>query len=97
MLKHVVLMEFKKDAPDDCPQQVIAALKALPNLIPEIERLEVGIDTVGDPRCLDLGLIVRVADKEALQRYNDHHAHKRVVAECIRPYLERAVVVDFES
>ena len=96
MLKHVVLMEFKKDAPDDYPQEVIAALKALPALIPEILRLEVGIDTVGDPRALDLGLIVRVADKDALQRYTDHPTHQRVLTEIIRPHLERVVVVDFE-
>ena len=96
MLKHVVLMEFNRDAPADCAQRVIAALKALPGLIPEIERLEVGIDTVGDPRCLDLGLIVRVKDKDALQRYSDHPAHQQVLADIVRPYLERAVVVDFE-
>ena len=96
MLKHVVLMEFKKDAPSDCAQRVISALKALPDAIPEIERLEVGIDVIGDPRAADLGLVVRLPDREALQRYADHPAHQRVVTEVIRPYLERAVVVDFE-
>lgn len=96
MLNHIVLMEFKKDAPADCAQQVIAALKALPDAIPEIERLEVGIDVVGDPRAMDMGLVVRLSDQEALQRYIDHPAHQQIVKEIIRPHLERAVVVDFE-
>ena len=96
MLKHIVLMEFKKDAPADCAQQVISALKTLPDSIPEIESLEVGIDVVGDPRAVDLGLVVRLPDRKALQRYIDHPAHQRVVTTILRPFLERAVVVDFE-
>ena len=55
-------------------------LKSLPDSIPEIISLEVGIDVVGDPRAVDLGLVVRLPDREALQRYIDHPAHQRVVA-----------------
>ena len=97
MLKHIVLMEFRLDAPAGAVAEVIESLEALPAAISEIRFLEVGRNVVDSPRNLDLGLIVEFAGRPELDRYIVHPDHQRVVNEKIRPVLEKLVVVDFES
>jgi len=96
MLKHIVLMEFKADAPEGAAKQVMGALRALPDAIPEIVSLAVGTNVVESERNLDLGLVVEFENREALDRYAAYPAHVAVVRDEIQPVLERLVVVDFE-
>ena len=95
MLKHIVLMEFRPDAPEGAIDDIIESLKALPATIPEIRSLEVGTNVVESPRNLDLGLIVEFAGRAELDRYAIHPDHHRVVHEKIQPIVEKLVVVDF--
>ncbi|MHC4954970.1 MAG: Dabb family protein [Planctomycetota bacterium] len=97
MLKHIVLMKFRPDAPEGAVQEIIDALKALPATILEIQSLEVGGNVVENPRNVDLGLIVEFAGRPELDRYAMHPDHQIVVEQKIRPILESSVVVDFEA
>lgn len=96
MLKHIVLMELKPDAPDGAAEAIMAALRALPDTIPEILTLRTGRNVVESDRNVDLGLVVDFADRAALDHYAAHPAHVAVVTDHIKPVLVRSIVVDFE-
>jgi len=97
MLKHIVLIQLKPDAPASAADRIMAALRELPTSIPEIAALDVGRNVVDSERNLDLGLIVDFADRAALDRYAAHPDHVAVVQEYIQPVAQRLVVVDFEQ
>ena len=97
MLKHIVLIKLKPDAPAGSASRIMAALRELPATIPEIVSLDVGTNVVESDRNLDLGLIVEFADRAALDHYAIHPDHVAVVQEYIRPVAQRLAVVDFEQ
>ena len=97
MLKHIVLIKLKPDAPASSGERIMAALRDLPKTISEIVALDVGKNVVESERNLDLGLVVDFADRAALDRYATHPDHVAVVQEYIQPVAQRLVVVDFEQ
>lgn len=93
MLTHIVLFSFDDPADAD---EVAQRLAAMAGGIAEILDLQVGRDVVGSPRSYDVGLIVRLADRAALDVYANHPEHLPVV-ELVRDRGGRTVVVDFED
>ena len=97
MLKHIVVFEFKADAPSDAAERALEALRALPASIPEIVSLEAGANVVESERNYDLGLIVEFENRAALDTYIAHPDHVAAVEKAVKPVLERLAVVDFET
>ena len=64
-------------------------------MIPNIESFEVGSDVLHLDRSFDTGLVARYPDRAALDLYNDHPEHQKVVA-LGRQIAEKVVSVDFE-
>ena len=64
-------------------------------MIPNIESFEVGSDVLHLDRSFDTGLVARYPDRAALDCYNDHPEHQKVVA-LGRQIAEKVVSVDFE-
>ena len=96
MLTHVVLFKFK-DEPADVPAaRLEAALKGLPAKIGEIRAFRVGRDIVRSERSYDLALISAFDDLAAMQRYQVHPAHQRVVT-LVKALCGGVVVVDFDA
>ncbi len=96
MIRHVVLWRLKEQAEGrsklENAKMIKVQLEALPDLVPDIRRLEVGADVLKEGSSWDLCLIVEFDDLEALKRYQEHPEHKRVAELVARTRDQRAVV-----
>ena len=63
-------------------------------MIPNIESFEVGSDILHLERSFDTGLVAKYPDRPALDFYNDHPEHQKVVA-IGKQISEKVVSVDF--
>ena len=97
MLKHVVLFKFKESASKENIQSLVDAFKGLKSSIKEVKAFEWG--TNNSPENLNEGLthcfqasFASEADRDA---YLIAPAHKAFVEQFAKPYVEKAVVVDY--
>jgi hypothetical protein len=99
MIRHVVLWRLKEGVEgrprSESAKLIKAQLEALPALVPEIRRLEVGEDVLKEEASWDLCLVVDFDDLEALRRYQDHPEHKKV-AELVARTRELRAAVDYK-
>ena len=79
MLKHVVFFKFRPETTEAQIQALEGGLGALPGTIPEILDFEFGRDVIRSERSFDLALVSGFADREALQRYQEHPRHQEVL------------------
>ncbi len=96
MLRHVVLFKFKDSATPDQIKKVEDAFIALPSKIKEIKAFEWG--TNNSPEGLNEGLthcfFLSFTSEKDREIYLPHPEHKAFV-EVLKPYLDKAVVVDY--
>ena len=96
MLIHIVCWKYKPDTDSGMRDKHRARLRALPSLIPNIVSFDVGEDILHLERSFDTGLVVHFPDRDALDHYNDHPEHQKVVA-IGRVIAEKVVSVDFHQ
>lgn len=94
MLTHIVCWKYKPETTEEERADHIAKLRALPGMIPNIESFNVGRDILHLERSFDTGLVAVYPDRAALNYYNEHPEHQKVVA-IGRQIAERVVSVDF--
>lgn len=94
MLTHIVCWKYKPETTDVQREEHIAALRALPGVIPDIESFEVGADVLHLDRSFDTGLVAVFPGREALDAYTVHPNHQAVAA-MGRQIAEKVVSVDF--
>jgi len=95
MIRHIVFFKFKPEATAEQRRSIIAELRALPQKIEVIRNFEVGEDVLRLARSWDAALVGTYDTLEALKVYDEHPAHKQVVAR-IREISEGVASVDFE-
>ena len=95
MLKHVVLLKFKKGASESAIAEIEKGLGELPDIIPEIMEFLFGRDVVRSERSYDFALVSELENLEAMQRYQIHPAHQKVVAK-IKEVCDSLLAVDFQ-
>jgi hypothetical protein len=99
MIKHIVMWRLRAFAEDADKTENAVRMKqmldALPGRIPEIRRLEVGIDIGGTEEAYDIVLCAEFDSPAALDRYQDHEDHLKA-AEFIRKIREDRASVDYE-
>jgi stress responsive alpha/beta barrel protein len=95
MLTHIVCFKYKADTSDAVRRDHLARLQALATL-PGMIDLRVGADVVRSPRSYDTGLIVRFADRAALDAYQKNPQHVPVAQHGVS-LCEHIVAVDFED
>lgn len=96
MITHLVLFKFKPETTEAQIQQLIEGLGSLPQSIEEIREFRFGSDVIHSERSYDLGLVSSFDDLEALQRYQVHPEHQKVVAQ-VKAITSGVVAVDFEG
>ncbi|MBX3293298.1 MAG: Dabb family protein [Acidobacteria bacterium] len=96
MLIHIVCWKYKPETTPEMRAEHIANLRALGDIVPGIESLDVGADFLGLDRSFDTGLVIKFTGRDALENYTVHPEHQKVVA-VGREIAERAVSVDFET
>ena len=96
MLTHIVVWRYRADVPQTRRDEHVARLGSLSAVVPGIESLSVGFDTLHLPRSYDTGLVAVFADRAALDAYSVHFEHVKV-ADLGRSISELVASVDFES
>ena len=96
MITHIVCWKYKPETSPEEREDHIARLRALPDVIPDIESFAVGSDILHLERSFDTGLVAVYPDMAALEAYTVHPAHQKVAA-LGKQIAEKVVSVDFES
>jgi hypothetical protein len=99
MIRHIVMWRLRAFAENADRTENAARtkriLEALPGRIPEIRRLEVGIDIGGTEGAYDIVLCAEFDSPAALERYQEHEDHLKA-AEFISKIREDRASVDYE-
>jgi len=96
MLTHIVLWKYREDVGTEVRAEHIKRLRELKGKIDVVEDLSAGSDVLRLPRSFDTGIVVTFRDRAALDAYNVHPDHVRIV-EFGKPLSAQVVSVDFES
>ena len=94
MIHHLVILKFKSGIDNEQIEALEAMLDELPNKIIEIHLYEFGRDLVKTDRSYDFGLSALFANLEALERYQKHPEHQKVL-EKIKTLCDDVKIVDF--
>jgi hypothetical protein len=96
MLTHLVLFKFNTDTTEEDIQQLAEGLGSLPHAIEEIREFRFGTDVIHSERSYDFALISSFDDLDAMQRYQVHPEHQKVVVH-VRKIASSVVAVDFHD
>jgi len=94
MLTHIVVWKYRDDVEQFAREEHVNLLRRLRTIIPEVQGLSVGFDTLFMPRSYDTGLVATFTDQAALDAYTVHPEHVKV-AEFGRSISEHVASVDF--
>jgi hypothetical protein len=94
MITHIVVFKLAENNPEHA-QNIHDKLMALPEVIPEIKHYEVGMNIIESERNYDLVLISKFDDVDALNTYQVHPEHQKVVA-YIKSVTQSIIAVDYE-
>lgn len=95
MIRHVVMWKFAEHAEGKTRaanmEYIKERLMALRPLIPEIKRMEIGIDISRTDMSYDMLLLTEFDSMRALERYKNHPEHKKVSDYVAKVRTARAV------
>ena len=94
MLTHVVLFKFKPGTTAQDVQTLAEGLGGLPKVIREIREYRFGQDVLHTERSYDYALIASFDDLAAMQRYQAHPDHQKVLAH-VRAIAANVIAVDY--
>ncbi|QHW34105.1 Dabb family protein [Paenibacillus rhizovicinus] len=95
MITHIVLFKLKDGSPESVAQTV-QVLKNMEGKIEELRSIEVGTDVIHSERSYHIALVTRFDSLDALNAYQVHPEHKKVIAH-MSEVREASVSVDYES
>lgn len=95
-VEHMVWFRFRDDIDQVRRDQHAANLRGLKARVPGIERLEVGWNFTDRARGAQLGLLVTLGSKAALDAYQVHPDHV-AVARGLRADCDEILAMDFEA
>ena len=93
MIRHVIMWNFREGEEENM-HRFLNGLKSLDGVIPEIRRMEVGVNVL-EKNNYDACLIADFDDLEALERYKKDPRHVAVSTLC-KSIREARGAVDFE-
>jgi hypothetical protein len=100
MVRHIVLWKLKEFAEgatrEENARRMKEALEALSTQIPEVRRVEVGLDFNRSESAFDVALVAEFDSRDDLAAYREHGDHLKA-AEFIQKVREERVVVDYET
>lgn len=94
MFTHIVFFKLK-EATQDNVDKAKKILLSMDGNIPELKKLEVGVDVIKSDRSFDLALITRFDSKEDYETYAVSDYHVNEVLANLRPMLESSKTVDY--
>lgn len=97
MISHIVLFNFKEEAMGEKKKELIEigknALEELKNKIPELKKIQVGVNFLESSASYDLSLYTEFETQIDLDVYQDHPEHVKV-KELFSQIVEKRAVVD---
>jgi hypothetical protein len=96
MVHHIAMIKFKTGITDEQIDGLVSMLDELPNKIIEIHLYEFGRDMLNTDRSYDFALVALFANVQALERYQKHPEHLKVL-EKIEALCDDVKTVDFED
>jgi hypothetical protein len=96
MLTHIVIWKYKPGVGEEQRREHVARLRALTEVIPEIQSFAVGFDVLRLPRSYHTGLVATFRDRAGLEAYTVHPQHA-AAADFGRSVSEHVASVDFED
>ncbi|HET6851057.1 MAG TPA: Dabb family protein [Pyrinomonadaceae bacterium] len=94
MLTHIVVWKYRADVEQFAREEHVNLLRKLRRIVPQVQSLSVGFDSLHLPRSYDTGLVAVFADRAAFDAYTVHPEHVKV-AEFGRSISEHVASVDF--
>jgi quinol monooxygenase YgiN len=94
MITHVVFFKFKSETSPEDIQLLADGLGGLSQQIEEIREYRFGPDVIHSERSYDFCLISSFEDLDAMQRYQVHPEHQKVVAH-VKAISASVLAVDF--
>jgi hypothetical protein len=98
MVRHIVMWKFKDEAEGKTKEEnrryIKERLEALPPVIPQIRKLEAGINFNTSAMAYDMALYTEFDTSEDLEIYQNHPEHRKV-SDYVSKVREARAVVDY--
>ena len=94
MFTHIVLFKVKEPTEKNL-EFLKSTFLSMEGNIPELKKLEVGVDVIGSDRSYNIGIITRFDSKEDYLAYDINEFHVEKVKKVIGPYVECSKTLDF--
>lgn len=95
MITHIVMFKLK-DRSAESIERTAQVLRDMEGKIDVLKHLEVGIDVLHSERSYDIALVTKFESMEALEVYQVHPVHKKVI-EHMSQVRDASVSVDYVS
>jgi len=95
MITHIVFFKLKDRSPENIAETV-QVLRNMEGKIEELKAIEVGTDIIHSERSYDIALVTKFDSLAALDAYQVHPEHQKVIAHMTQ-VREASVSVDYES
>ncbi|QAY66445.1 Dabb family protein [Paenibacillus protaetiae] len=95
MITHIVFFKLKDGSAENV-ERTAQVLRDMKGKIDVLKSIEVGIDVVHSARSYDIALVTTFDSLEALEAYQVHPVHQKVIVH-MNEVRESSVSVDYES
>lgn len=95
MIKHVVCFKLKEPT-EELLEKTKNILLSMKGNVPMLKEIEVGVDFLHSPRSYDIILMVKLENKEELDKYQNDPYHCDVVKAHMHSVASSSIALDFE-
>jgi hypothetical protein len=96
MIRHIVLLTLRSDAPPDAAATIVDALRGLTGVIPSIRDYQAGVDLGIVTGNATVAATATFDDDAGYLEYRDHPAHRAVIEQYIDPVRQGRAAIQFE-
>jgi hypothetical protein len=96
MIRHVVLLTLRSEAPPEAAGVIAEALRGLTGVVPSIRDYQAGVDLGIVPGNATVAATATFDDAAGYLEYRDHPAHRAVIERYIDPVRESRASIQFE-
>jgi hypothetical protein len=96
MIRHIVLLTLRSDAPPGAAASIVEALRGLPDSIPSIRDYQAGVDLGIATGNATVAATAVFDDEAGYVAYRDHPVHREVIKTYIDPVRESRAAIQFE-
>jgi len=97
VFRHVVLFRFTPESTPDQHESMLAALRTLPSVIPEIRAYRAGTDAGLVEGNWQAVVVADFDDADGWRVYANHPDHRQMIAELVQPIVAERAAVQYES